>query len=187
MTLALVPEAYKPGDHEPLPYGAFAVRVGDVDEEQARLSAAEVEFVGEPFDSGVCKGAMFTGSTGTACCSTTGMRRSPDGRRRGAARRIDFVAVPVQERAPVEDFYGHMLKLERNPSSTETWVEFETSNVTLAPVQPGRSADLQAASGRDGRVPRPRRRGGEVCSSSRWASSSRRGDRLRRLPHRTVL
>ena len=29
-----------------------------------------------------------------------------------------------------------MLGLERNPNSTETWVEFETSNVTLALVQP---------------------------------------------------
>ena len=60
-----------------------------------------------------------------------------DGRTPDALRgRIDFVAIPVQERAPVEDFYGHMLGLERNPNSTDTWVEFETSNVTLALVQP---------------------------------------------------
>jgi len=122
VTLALVPQAYKPGDHVPLPYGAFAIRVDDIDQEKERLSAVDVEFVGESFDSGVCKGAMLKGLDGN------GMLLHH--------RYAPFVAVPVQERAPVEDFYGHMLGLERNPNSTETWVEFETSNVTLALVQP---------------------------------------------------
>jgi predicted enzyme related to lactoylglutathione lyase len=137
VTLALVPEAYKPGDHVPLPFGAVAIRVDDVDEEKERLSAADVAFVGEPFDSGVCKGAMFTGLDGNGMLLHHRYAPFADGRTPDAPRgRIDFVAIPVQERATVEDFYGHMLGLERNPNSTETWVEFETANVTLALVQP---------------------------------------------------
>ena len=137
VTLALVPEAYRPGDHVPLPFGAFAIRVDDVDDEKERLSAAEVEFVGELFDSGVCKGAMFTGLDGNGMLLHHRYAPFADGRTPDETRgRIDFVAIPVQERASVEDFYGHMLGLERNPNSTEAWVEFETSNVTLALVQP---------------------------------------------------
>ena len=137
VTLALVPEAYKPGDHVPLPFGAFAIRVDDVDAEQERLSEAAVEFVGEPFDSGVCRGAMLKGLDGNGMLLHHRYAPFADGREPDVPRgHIDFVAIPVQERAPVEDFYGHMLGLERNPSSTETWVEFETSNVTLALVQP---------------------------------------------------
>jgi extradiol dioxygenase family protein len=137
VTLALVPEAYKPGDHVPLPFGAFAIRVDDVDAESERLSAAGVELGGEPFDSGVCKGAMFTALDGNGLLLHRRYAPFDDGRAPDAPRgRIDFVAIPVQDRAPVEDFYGHMLGLERNPNSTETWVEFETQNVTLALVQP---------------------------------------------------
>jgi predicted enzyme related to lactoylglutathione lyase len=137
VTLALVPEAYKPGDHVPLPFGAFAIRVGDIDEEKERLSAADVEFVGEAFDSGVCKGAMFKGVDRNGMLLHHRYAPFADGRTPDVPRgHIDFVAILVQERAPVEDFYGHMLGLERNPNSTETWVEFETSNLTLALVQP---------------------------------------------------
>jgi predicted enzyme related to lactoylglutathione lyase len=50
--------------------------------------------------------------------------------------RIDFVAVPTQDRDRAEEFYGAMLGVERNPRSSETWVEYETSNVTLAFVDP---------------------------------------------------
>jgi predicted enzyme related to lactoylglutathione lyase len=52
------------------------------------------------------------------------------------ARRVDFIAVPTKDRARAEKFYGEMLGLERNPNSTDTWVEFETGNVTLALVDP---------------------------------------------------
>ena len=44
--------------------------------------------------------------------------------------------MPVQDRDRAERFYGETLGLERNPNSTETWVEFETGNVTLALVDP---------------------------------------------------
>jgi len=52
------------------------------------------------------------------------------------AQRVDFVAVPTRDRAKAERFYAETLGLEKNPNSTETWVEFETGNVTLALVAP---------------------------------------------------
>jgi extradiol dioxygenase family protein len=52
------------------------------------------------------------------------------------ARRVDFIAVPVRDRDRAETFYGETLGLERNPNSTDTWVEYEAGNVTLALVDP---------------------------------------------------
>jgi catechol 2,3-dioxygenase-like lactoylglutathione lyase family enzyme len=52
------------------------------------------------------------------------------------ARRVDFIAVPTKDRDRAERFYGETLGLERNPNSTDTWVEFEAGNVTLALVDP---------------------------------------------------
>lgn len=52
------------------------------------------------------------------------------------AGRIDFIAVPTQDRDRAERFYAETLGLRKNPNSTETWVEFETDNVTLALVEP---------------------------------------------------
>jgi len=51
-------------------------------------------------------------------------------------QRVDFIAVPTQDRDRAETFYAETLGLEKNPLSTETWVEFETGNVTLALVSP---------------------------------------------------
>jgi len=52
------------------------------------------------------------------------------------AQRVDFIAVPTRDRARAERFYGQTLGLEKNPNSSENWVEFETGNVTLALVEP---------------------------------------------------
>jgi predicted enzyme related to lactoylglutathione lyase len=52
------------------------------------------------------------------------------------ASRVDFIAVPVQDRERAATFYEQTLGLRKNPNSTETWVEFETGNVTLALVDP---------------------------------------------------
>jgi predicted enzyme related to lactoylglutathione lyase len=52
------------------------------------------------------------------------------------ASRVDFIAVPTRDRQRAETFYAETLGLEKNPLSTDTWVEFETGNVTLALVQP---------------------------------------------------
>jgi predicted enzyme related to lactoylglutathione lyase len=50
--------------------------------------------------------------------------------------RADFVALPVQDLKRADEFYGKTLGLERNPNSSERWVEYELGNVTLALVSP---------------------------------------------------
>jgi extradiol dioxygenase family protein len=137
VTLALVPNAYTGREHRPLPFGAVAVRVDDVGGERERLAAAGAEFAGDTFDSGVCNGAVFNGLDGNGMLLHRRYAPFSDGRSPEAPRgRVDFVAVPTQDRAPVEQFYGEVLGLERNPNSTDTWVEYETENLTLALVQP---------------------------------------------------
>jgi predicted enzyme related to lactoylglutathione lyase len=51
-------------------------------------------------------------------------------------QRTDFVAVPTRDRKRAVDFYERTLGLTRNPTSTETWIEFETGNLTLSIVVP---------------------------------------------------
>jgi predicted enzyme related to lactoylglutathione lyase len=51
-------------------------------------------------------------------------------------QRTDFVAVPTRDRERAAAFYGETLGLARNPSSTDTWIEFETGNLTLSLVVP---------------------------------------------------
>jgi predicted enzyme related to lactoylglutathione lyase len=51
-------------------------------------------------------------------------------------QRTDFVAVPTQDRERAEKYNGETLGLTKNPNSTETWIEFETGNATLALVSP---------------------------------------------------
>lgn len=134
VTVALVPDEYRSGDHSRLPFAAFAVRVDDIDEAAARLDG---QGDGNAFDSGVCNGAPLKGVDGNGLLLHHRYAPFADGRSPEApSGRIDFVAVPVQDRAPVEQFYAEVLGLERNPNSTKTWVEFETGNVTLALVQP---------------------------------------------------
>jgi catechol 2,3-dioxygenase-like lactoylglutathione lyase family enzyme len=50
--------------------------------------------------------------------------------------RTDFIAVPTKDRERAAAFYGGTLGLTKNPNSTETWIEFETGNITLALVTP---------------------------------------------------
>jgi predicted enzyme related to lactoylglutathione lyase len=46
---------------------------------------------------------------------------------------VDFIAVPVEDLARAEAFYGETLRLARNPhASGERWVEYETGNLTIA-------------------------------------------------------
>jgi len=52
------------------------------------------------------------------------------------AQRVDFIAIPTRDRERAERFYVETLGLEKNPNSTDIWVEFETGNVTLALVTP---------------------------------------------------
>jgi catechol 2,3-dioxygenase-like lactoylglutathione lyase family enzyme len=47
--------------------------------------------------------------------------------------RIDFIALPVEDLARADSFYGETLGLARNPhTSGEKWIEYETGNLTLA-------------------------------------------------------
>jgi predicted enzyme related to lactoylglutathione lyase len=57
------------------------------------------------------------------------------------AQRVDFIAVPVSDLARAEEFYGETLGLERNPNSSDNWVEFELGNVSLALVSPAVMGD----------------------------------------------
>ena len=59
--------------------------------------------------------------------------------------RADFVAVPVQDLNRADEFYGNTLGLQRNPNSSERWVDYELGNVTLALVSPeAMGPDFQA-------------------------------------------
>jgi extradiol dioxygenase family protein len=137
VTVALVPDAYTQSEYRPLPFASLAVRVDDVDSERERLEGAGVQFAMDTFDSGVCNGAVFTGVDGNGMLLHRRYEPFADGRAPDAPHgRIDFVAVPSQDRASLERFYGDTLGLERNPNSTERWVEYETGNLTLALVQP---------------------------------------------------
>jgi catechol 2,3-dioxygenase-like lactoylglutathione lyase family enzyme len=47
--------------------------------------------------------------------------------------RVDFIALPVEDLARADAFYGETLGLARNEhNSGERWVEYETGNLTLA-------------------------------------------------------
>jgi catechol 2,3-dioxygenase-like lactoylglutathione lyase family enzyme len=48
-------------------------------------------------------------------------------------RRIDFVAVPVEDLPAADSWYGETLGLPRNPNTSgDRWVEYETGNLTVA-------------------------------------------------------
>jgi catechol 2,3-dioxygenase-like lactoylglutathione lyase family enzyme len=57
--------------------------------------------------------------------------------------RVDFIAVPVEDLARADAFYGETLGLARNPNSSgEQWVEYETGNLTIALSQFGGTVGL---------------------------------------------
>ena len=136
VTLALIPNEYTGGKHEPLPFASVVVRVDDVEQERRQLEGRGVEFVGDGFDSGVCNLMPFLALDGNGMMLHRRYAPFADGRSPEAARgRVDFVAVPVRDRAAAEEFYGRLLGLDRN-APTDTWVEYETGNLTLAFVDP---------------------------------------------------
>jgi catechol 2,3-dioxygenase-like lactoylglutathione lyase family enzyme len=58
-------------------------------------------------------------------------------------QRIDFIALPVEDLARADAFYGETLGLARNPNSSgDRWVEYETGNLTLALSKFGGSVAL---------------------------------------------
>jgi catechol 2,3-dioxygenase-like lactoylglutathione lyase family enzyme len=51
-------------------------------------------------------------------------------------QRTDFVSVPTRDRERAAKFYGEILGIVKNPSSHESFPEFETGNLTLSIVSP---------------------------------------------------
>ncbi len=64
LTLAIVSPEEIGVPFAPLPFGAIAIRVPDVEAAKRKLADAGVEFRGETFDSGVCNGAVFNDPDG---------------------------------------------------------------------------------------------------------------------------
>ena len=80
LTLSLVaPEEVGIG-FAPLPFGTVVVRVPDVAAAKEKLEASGVEFVGEPWDSGVCHGAAFKDPDGNGLALHHRYAPYPDGR-----------------------------------------------------------------------------------------------------------
>jgi predicted enzyme related to lactoylglutathione lyase len=52
------------------------------------------------------------------------------------AQRVDFVSIPVTDKARAMEFYGQTLGLERDPKSSSEWPEYALGNVTIALVFP---------------------------------------------------
>jgi predicted enzyme related to lactoylglutathione lyase len=51
--------------------------------------------------------------------------------------RVDYIRVPVDDIEKAKHFYGDVLGLPRNPHlDHDDWIEYETSNVTLAVMTP---------------------------------------------------
>ena len=61
-------------------------------------------------------------------------------------KRIDFIALPVEDLARADAFYGETLGLARNPNTSgDRWVEYETGNLTVALSTFGGSVALGVA------------------------------------------
>src|SRR5215475_11485568 len=66
--------------------------------------------------------------------------------------RVDFIALPVEDLARADAFYGETLGLARNQhNSGEHWVEYETGNLTLALSKYGGSIALRVRDVGEGR------------------------------------
>jgi hypothetical protein len=57
-------------------------------------------------------------------------------------QRTDFVAVPTRSRERAVDFYERTLGLTRNPTSSETWIEFETPVLFVLGRSPARAGGV---------------------------------------------
>ncbi len=79
VTLALVTPEAMGIPFTPLPFGAIAIRVPDVEAAKKALSEAGVELAGETWDSGVCNGAAFTDPDGNGLLLHRRYAPYPDG------------------------------------------------------------------------------------------------------------
>ena len=79
LTLSLVTPEEVGMEFAPLPFGTVVVRVPDVAAAREKLEAAGVEFVGEPWDSGVCHGSAFKDPDGNGLALHHRYAPYPDG------------------------------------------------------------------------------------------------------------
>jgi predicted enzyme related to lactoylglutathione lyase len=79
LTLAIVSPEMIGQEFAPLPFAAIAIQGPDVAEARAKLEEAGVEFDGEIFDSGVCKGAIFKDPDGNGLLLHNRYAPYPDG------------------------------------------------------------------------------------------------------------
>ena len=162
VTLALVPEAYKPGGHEPLPFASVVVRVDDLDGERGRLAERGVAFAGDGFDSGVCNGAPFVALDGNGMMLHRRTRRSRTASAGGAPRPRRLRGGAGARPRP-----GRGVLRRRARPRAQPALDGHVGRVR--DVEPdagaGRSghcrAGVQAVARRHDRVPRRRRRGGQ--------------------------
>ena len=80
-TLALVTPDALGAEFAPLPIGSIVFRVPDVAVAREKLEGVGVEFLGEPWDSGVCHGAAFKDSEGNGLALHHRYEPYPDGTR----------------------------------------------------------------------------------------------------------
>jgi predicted enzyme related to lactoylglutathione lyase len=80
VTLSLVTPEQIGIDFAPLPFGTIVIRVRDVEAAKAKLQETGVEFLGETWDSGVCKGAAFKDPDGNGLAIHHRYAPYPDGR-----------------------------------------------------------------------------------------------------------
>jgi predicted enzyme related to lactoylglutathione lyase len=80
LTLSIVTPEEVGIEFAPLPFGTIVVRVPDVAAAREKLEASGVEFVGEPWDSGVCHGAAFKDPDGNGLALHHRYEPYPDGR-----------------------------------------------------------------------------------------------------------
>lgn len=115
--------------------GTIAFRVADVESARAELEGAGVEFAGETFDSGVCRGAPFVDPDGNHLLLHR--RYAPLERWEAPpteVERTDFAMVVTQDKERALRFYGETLGLARQANAAEEWPELETGNLTISVV-----------------------------------------------------
>jgi predicted enzyme related to lactoylglutathione lyase len=119
--------------------GALALRVPDVEAARRTLAEAGVEFVGDTFDSGVCRGAPFVDPDGNRLLlhrryAPLEHWEPPPDPAVTAVQRADFAMLVTEDKERALRFYGETLGLRRQPNAHEDWPELETGNLTLSVV-----------------------------------------------------
>ena len=98
------------GTFAPQKNAHLALHVDDIDASRAELEAKGVEFIGETFDTGVCRMAFFKDPDGNDSDAAPPLRTSRP--RMMDVERVDFVSFLTQDIARAKQFYAETLGLE---------------------------------------------------------------------------